>query len=143
LAEQFLQAAPPTPHSVSVGGITQFVPLQHPSGHWVESQPVTHDPAVQIVPLPHAWQSAPCTPHVASPLVRQTPLASQQPLAQLFPSHWHAPPPETGTHSCPAGHTTQAAPCEPQSAFPVPPAQVVPLQQPVEQSVGSQYATHI
>jgi hypothetical protein len=78
-------------------------------------------------------------PHTASLSPgRQTPLASQQPDEQLFASQTHAPL----THSCPVGHATQAAPFAPHSPFVAGFTQVAPSQQPVAQSVGSQYATH-
>jgi hypothetical protein len=69
------------------------------------------------------------------------PLPSQQPVGQLVELHWQAPPPETPAHCWPAGQATQAAPFAPHRGLVVPAAQAVPLQQPVGQSAGAQYAT--
>jgi hypothetical protein len=87
---------------------------------------------------PHVMQATPPVPHVALPLVWQTPLLSQQPFGQLIASHWHAPPPDAPAHSCQARHAVQAAPYAPHSPGSVPATQDVPLQQPVAQSLGSQ-----
>ena len=90
------------------------------------------------LPALHATQAAPLAPQSALAVPAwQTPLASQQPVGQLFASHLHLPL----THSCPVGHDTQAAPSEPHSALVTDFTQVVPLQQPVAQSAGAQYAT--
>jgi hypothetical protein len=94
---------------------------------------------VHSLPALHATQAAPLSPQAALAVPGwQTPPASQQPLGQLAALHLHAPL----THAWPVAQATHAAPFTPQSAFVVPASQVVPLQQPGEQSVGSQYATH-
>jgi hypothetical protein len=62
----------------------------------------------------------------------------QQPFGQLAASHVHAPPRQIS----PRGHVTQAEPLAPHSEFVAGSTQVVPLQQPPEQSPGLQYATH-
>jgi len=69
----------------------------------------------------------------------QTPCVSQQPVGQLVALQTHAP----FTHACPAAHATQAPPALPHWAFVFPASQVVPLQQPVEQSADEQYATQL
>jgi hypothetical protein len=65
--------------------------------------------------------------------------ASQQPPGQLSKLQTHAP----ATHSCPAAHTTHAAPSAPHWESERYVMQVVPSQHPVEQSDASQYATQI
>jgi hypothetical protein len=67
----------------------------------------------------------------------QKPSASQQPFGQLFASHWHLPL----THSCPAAHETQAAPFAPHAELVGAVTHEFPLQHPVAQSAGRQFAT--
>jgi hypothetical protein len=94
---------------------------------------------VHSVSTAHATQAAPPAPHLPLAVPGwQTPDPSQQPFGQLVESQTQLPP----THSCPVAHAMQAAPPAPQSAFVAGFTQVVPLQQPVVQYVGSQYAAH-
>jgi hypothetical protein len=94
---------------------------------------------VHLFPALHVTHAVPPVPQTPLAVPNwQAPLPSQQPAGQLVESHVHTP----ATHSCPDGHTTHAPPLAPHSALAISVTQVVPLQHPVAQSAGAQYATH-
>jgi hypothetical protein len=140
-AVQFAHVAPDVPHIASALPGWQF-PLasQQPLGQLVESH--AHAPPFAALtpscPVGHEMQAAPLAPHsvFVVPAIHDEPL--QQPVGQLVASHWQTPPPEALAHSCPVGHTMQAAPFAPHSVFVGTVTHVVPLQHPVEQLFASQ-----
>ena len=106
---QALHAAPLVPHWVTVTGVMQVAPLQHPDAQLVELQP-TQAWAVQLPP-PQEAHAPPPVPHsVESVPALHWPEALQQPIGQLVASQTHVPPEQR----CPVA---QAAPA-PQAQAP-------------------------
>ncbi len=148
VVEHATQVWPSWPHSATVGGITQLLPLQQPSGQVTASQP-SHTWLTQLLPPLQAAQLPPFFPHAVFIVPAwHTPLPSQQPFGQLVASHTQLPAeqrwpaPQTAPvpqaqaplvhRSAPTpqpAHEVPAAPHAPSVSEPSA-TQVVPLQHP-------------
>src|SRR5689334_6847233 len=62
------QAAPPTPQSAAVGGVTHVGPVQQPIGQLVAVQ-LLQTPPEQVAPPVHRLHIAPAVPHSVSVVI--------------------------------------------------------------------------
>ena len=153
LAPQAAQVAPAEPQLATVGGLTQFSPLQQPVAQEVGEQlqlPFLHAcPTAQAAPMPHlhepplqvsarvmsqAVQAAPPLPQLARLGVAQAPLL-QHPLAQLAAVQ---PVQALLLQLWLEGQLWQARPPEPHAEVWLPVMQTFPAQQPLGQLEGLQ-----
>lgn len=86
---QLVQAAPIVPQALTVGGLTQVVPEQHPAPQ-VPALQLEHTPAVQVSPPVQAWHIAPDAPHAPAVFPASQMLPLQQP-AHDVELQTHAP----------------------------------------------------
>jgi hypothetical protein len=118
-----MQAWPPLPHALALGGLVQLAPLQHPLAQLVALQ-LAHVPPLHATPLGHVEHAPPPLPHATASVPGMHIEPAQQPL-HTVPSHTQLPP----TQCCPRPHAA------PPPHVQVPPAPQPSPTPPIEQSM--------